>query len=35
MRFGLLITADRRQGSSRGAGYGKAPVAIDDATRLA
>ncbi len=29
------ITRERRQGSSRGAGYEKAHVAIDDATRLA
>ncbi|MEB3202407.1 MAG: DDE-type integrase/transposase/recombinase, partial [Synechococcus sp.] len=29
------ITGDRRQGCSRGAGYEKVHVAIDDATRLA
>ncbi len=29
------ITGDRRQGCSRGAGYEKVRVAIDDATRLA
>ena len=34
-RVGHLITCDRRLGSSRGAGYEKAHVAIDDATRLA
>ena len=34
-RVGHRITGDRRQGSSRGAGYEKAHVAIDDATRLA
>ena len=34
-RVGRRITGDRRQGSSRGAGYEKAHVAIDDATRLA
>ena len=34
-RVGHRITGDRRQDSSRGAGYGKAHVAIDDATRLA
>ena len=34
-RVGHRITGDRRQGSSRGAGYEKARVAIDDATRLA
>ena len=31
-RVGHRITGDRRQGSSRGAGYEKAHVAIDDAT---
>ena len=34
-RVGHRITGDRRQGSSRGAGYEKEQVAIDDATRLA
>jgi len=34
-RVGHRITGDRRQGCSRGAGYEKAHVAIDDATRLA
>jgi len=34
-RVGHRITGDRRLGSSRGAGYEKAHVAIDDATRLA
>ena len=34
-RVGHRITEDRRLGSSRGAGYEKAHVAIDDATRLA
>lgn len=34
-RVGHRITGDRRQGSSRGAGYEKVHVAIDDATRLA
>jgi hypothetical protein len=34
-RVGLRITGYRRQGSSRGAGYEKVHVAIDDATRLA
>ncbi|QNI64110.1 DDE-type integrase/transposase/recombinase [Synechococcus sp. A15-44] len=34
-RIGHRITGDRRLGSSRGAGYEKAHVAIDDATRLA
>ena len=37
-RFGRidhLIISDRRQGCSRGAGYEKVDVAIDDATRLA
>ena len=34
-RVGHRITGDRRVGSSRGAGYEKAHVAIDDATRLA
>ncbi len=34
-RVGPRITGDRRQGSSRGAGYEKVHVAIDDATRLA
>jgi hypothetical protein len=34
-RIGHLITGDRRQGCSRGAGYEKAHVAVDDATRLA
>ena len=33
-RIGHRITGDRRLGSSRGAGYEKAHVAIDDATRL-
>jgi hypothetical protein len=33
--LGHRITGDRRLGSSRGAGYEKAHVAIDDATRLA
>jgi len=33
-RVGHRITGDRRQGSSRGAGYEKVHVAIDDATRL-
>ena len=32
---GAAALVDRRQGSSRGAGYEKAHVAIDDATRLA
>jgi hypothetical protein len=32
---GHRITGERRQGCSRGAGYEKAHVAIDDATRLA
>lgn len=34
-QVGHRITGDRRLGSSRGAGYEKAHVAIDDATRLA
>jgi transposase InsO family protein len=34
-RVGHRITGDRRLGSSRGAGYEKAHVAIYDATRLA
>jgi len=34
-RFGHHIIGDRRQAWSRGAGYEKVPVAIDDATRLA
>ena len=34
-RVGHRITGDRGQGSSRGAGYEKVHVAIDDATRLA
>ena len=34
-RVGHRITGDRRLGSSRGTGYEKAHVAIDDATRLA
>jgi hypothetical protein len=34
-RVGHRITGDRRQGSSRGAGYEKVHVAVDDATRLA
>jgi len=34
-RVGHQITGDRRQGCSRGAGYEKVHVAIDDATRLA
>ena len=34
-RVGHRITGDRRQGRSSGAGYEKAHVAIDDATRLA
>ncbi len=34
-RVGHRITGDRRMGSSRGAGYEKVHVAIDDATRLA
>ncbi|KEF41858.1 MAG: transposase [Cyanobium sp. CACIAM 14] len=34
-RVGHRITGDRRQGASRGAGYEKVHVAIDDATRLA
>ena len=34
-RIGHLITGDRRQGCSPGAGYEKVHVAIDDATRLA
>jgi len=34
-RVGHRITGDRRQGTSRGAGYEKVHVAIDDATRLA
>jgi len=33
--MGHRITVDRRLGSSHGAGYEKAHVAIDDATRLA
>jgi transposase InsO family protein len=33
--IGHRITGDRRQGSSRGAGYEKVHVAIDDPTRLA
>ena len=34
-RVGHRITGDRRQGSSRGAGYEKEHVAMDDAKRLA
>jgi len=34
-RVGHRITGDRRLGSSSGAGYEKAHVAIDDATRWA
>ena len=34
-RVGHRITGDRRQGCSRGAGYEKVHVAVDDATRLA
>ena len=34
-RVGHRITGDRSLGSSRGAGYEKAHLAIDDATRLA
>lgn len=34
-RIGHRITGDRRQGCSRGAGYEKVHVAVDDATRLA
>ncbi len=37
-RFDLVghpITGDHRQGCSRGAGYEKVNVAVDDATRLA
>ena len=34
-RIGHRITGDRRQGCSPGAGYEKAHVAVDDATRLA
>lgn len=34
-RVGHRITGDRRQGCSRGAGYERVHVAIDDATRLA
>jgi transposase InsO family protein len=34
-RVGHRITGDRRHGSTRGAGYEKVHVAIDDATRLA
>ena len=34
-RVGHRITGDRRLGSSRGAGYEKAHVAVDDATWLA
>ena len=34
-RVGHRITGDRRKGSSPGAGYEKAHVAVDDATRLA
>ena len=34
-RVGHRITGDRRHGSSRGAGYEKVHVAVDDATRLA
>ncbi len=33
-RVGHRITGDRRQGCSRGAGYEKFHVAVDDATRL-
>ena len=33
-RVGHRITGDRRQGCSRGAGYEKVHVAVDDATRL-
>lgn len=34
-RIGHRITGDRRQGTSRGAGYEKVHVAVDDATHLA
>ena len=34
-RVGHRITGNRRLGSSRGAGYEKALVVIDNATRLA
>ncbi len=34
-RVGRRITGDRRLGCSRGAGYAKVHVAIDDATRIA
>jgi hypothetical protein len=34
-RVGHRITGDRRHGCSRGAGYEKVHVAVDDATRLA
>lgn len=34
-RVGHRITGDRRLGRSSGAGYEKAQVAIDDATRIA
>jgi len=34
-RVGHRITGDRRLGCSPGAGYEKAHVAVDDATRLA
>lgn len=34
-RVGHRITGNRRQGCSRGAGYAKDHVAVDDATRLA
>jgi len=34
-RVGHRINGDRRLGSSRGAGYEKAHVAIDDSTQLA
>ena len=34
-RVGHRISEDRRQGSSRGAGYEKAHMAIDEATLLA
>ncbi len=34
-RIGHRTTGDRRQGCSAGAGYEKAHVAVDDATRLA
>jgi transposase len=34
-RVGHRITGDRRQGCSRGVGYEKVHVAVDDATRLA